>query len=740
MESAVDIGKVVWANDKDLSWWPALVVDYAQVLGEKTDSKTVNSNGRFVQLFNVNKPLKIFDKSQLKAFACDTFYEEQIRGCDGTFERKKAAISQAFLQTTCDVNNEPDETPADDTSLDESFAVGTVLWVDLDGYPWWPARVVTKKDVNFTSSSYTDVPLDAVLVQFFNDNDRFTIISKKRTAAFQKDRFYDTRLRHKSGFSRAIKKAVNEAWMYLGQPQNGVLIPNTSIDTKRPRGRPRKSDSIRLNLKEVNKTKSSLEVGKDSNAFHSGPHRSKPKFGFNDENHKRKHRLSGLDLKHGNVKSWTDATSNYNTDDHPSDEQTEERASSSLKKSSPSVLSPSKIRETLTFIPFPTTFTPRNERSECLPDQIAQQYVEPNFAMPSEKNQSDESRAWSNSHSERNAKADARLNDSSVEKDRSGVASLKAIHKPESDPEKELPRENLTFRDFTEVTCIEEERAQVETDRVTSSREMCEKGKCDKWPCVRIESVKQATIAAAAAGTGESIVAIPMNEQIQETGKVPLPDDPPKALHKLDAVCANQSMECDEMTRIKQANDQVAPKKENTPNNEEGYDASDNTARGQQCKRGLSNLTPDIQTKRCLDNQEISVETPVDEIQCVTLGGTANANEKCIKKNEQKRLATTARCSVLGKCCGGCHSCCHMMQTCCETRKRRRKASRRRSAISHLANLADALADFVHFMKDDVLGDSDDELKCKVDTKGCDQLCHHYHGERRIHLQRKQED
>lgn len=61
-------------------------------------------------------------------------------------------------------------------SVSELYPPGSVVWARVDGYPFWPARVCKPEWLKTTEIVPESVPSDRRLVQFYNDNDQFTIL------------------------------------------------------------------------------------------------------------------------------------------------------------------------------------------------------------------------------------------------------------------------------------------------------------------------------------------------------------------------------------------------------------------------------------------------------------------------------------------------------------------------------------------------------------------------------------
>lgn len=109
-----------------------------------------------------------------------------------------------------------------DAHSDRSFDEGTLLWVSLEGFPWWPARVIHESECNFASLKVDEIPPHQVLIMFFNDNNRFCLTDKEKTIPFRQDKNLKRFARHKGKYRASLMGAIKEALaLYNGQDGDG---------------------------------------------------------------------------------------------------------------------------------------------------------------------------------------------------------------------------------------------------------------------------------------------------------------------------------------------------------------------------------------------------------------------------------------------------------------------------------------------------------------------------------------
>lgn len=100
------------------------------------------------------------------------------------------------------------------------YKVGDPVWARMDGYPWWPARVVTRNDVVVDNRDEEPVvDENSHLVEFFNDNKRFAVMSRRSLRPFNEEHLQINKTYSGSYFS-ALNVAIREAKDYCAE--NGL--------------------------------------------------------------------------------------------------------------------------------------------------------------------------------------------------------------------------------------------------------------------------------------------------------------------------------------------------------------------------------------------------------------------------------------------------------------------------------------------------------------------------------------
>lgn len=122
------------------------------------------------------------------------------------------------------------------------FKLGEPVWALMDGYPWWPARIVTRDEIQLDPDEvFPTLQPDELLVEFFNDDKRFAPMTLKSMRPF-KDSRYRTLNRHYNGsFLEPVILAVTEADRYLADWLNDGLPkvlahphPSNSTSARQP--------------------------------------------------------------------------------------------------------------------------------------------------------------------------------------------------------------------------------------------------------------------------------------------------------------------------------------------------------------------------------------------------------------------------------------------------------------------------------------------------------------------------
>lgn len=71
----------------------------------------------------------------------------------------------------------------------QSFKVGEPVWAHIEGYPWWPARVVTRSEVMVDPATIPQLQANQLLVEFFNDKHRWSAVETKCLRGFTNPRY-----------------------------------------------------------------------------------------------------------------------------------------------------------------------------------------------------------------------------------------------------------------------------------------------------------------------------------------------------------------------------------------------------------------------------------------------------------------------------------------------------------------------------------------------------------------------
>lgn len=95
------------------------------------------------------------------------------------------------------------------------YPAGTVVWANLDGFPWWPGHVVRKEEIDFDTLNIPEVMPYQAIVMFFNDNNRYSLMEKKNLQLFLHDEFYRSRTRVRTKSNRDVMIAIRQAWQFI---------------------------------------------------------------------------------------------------------------------------------------------------------------------------------------------------------------------------------------------------------------------------------------------------------------------------------------------------------------------------------------------------------------------------------------------------------------------------------------------------------------------------------------------
>lgn len=99
-----------------------------------------------------------------------------------------------------------------------TFKHGEPVWVRMDEFPWWPARIVTRDEIQLDPGEvYPRQKPDELLVEFFNDEKRFAAISKKDLRPFIEGRFRTLNRDYDGEYLETVIIAISEAERYLNE-------------------------------------------------------------------------------------------------------------------------------------------------------------------------------------------------------------------------------------------------------------------------------------------------------------------------------------------------------------------------------------------------------------------------------------------------------------------------------------------------------------------------------------------
>lgn len=90
------------------------------------------------------------------------------------------------------------------------FRVGDLVWARADEFPWWPGRVVTRPQLRLAPMEpEPDVPEGHMLVQFFNDNNRFEVMHMQDVKVYR-NTSKGINEGYKGEYEKALAVAVQE--------------------------------------------------------------------------------------------------------------------------------------------------------------------------------------------------------------------------------------------------------------------------------------------------------------------------------------------------------------------------------------------------------------------------------------------------------------------------------------------------------------------------------------------------
>lgn len=118
-----------------------------------------------------------------------------------------------------------------------AFEHGQPVWAHMEGYPWWPGRIVTRDEVTLDAGEGEPrVRTGEVLVEFFNDNKRFAPMSERHLRSFLNMRYSKLNAQYSGQYKGDLNDAVQEAKEYCDE--KGLKIVDDG-----PRSRPVKPKS-----------------------------------------------------------------------------------------------------------------------------------------------------------------------------------------------------------------------------------------------------------------------------------------------------------------------------------------------------------------------------------------------------------------------------------------------------------------------------------------------------------------
>eukprot|EP00177_Eucheuma_denticulatum_P005887 GFKZ01010723.1.p1 GENE.GFKZ01010723.1~~GFKZ01010723.1.p1 ORF type:complete len:517 (+),score=56.16 GFKZ01010723.1:234-1784(+) len=97
-----------------------------------------------------------------------------------------------------------------------SYKVGDPVWAIMEGYPWWPGKVISPQQAVLDPGEVLpSIPLGSFIIEFFNDEKRFSIVTKSKLRPFQNRRFINLTLSYKGSHRNSLNKAIQEANQYM---------------------------------------------------------------------------------------------------------------------------------------------------------------------------------------------------------------------------------------------------------------------------------------------------------------------------------------------------------------------------------------------------------------------------------------------------------------------------------------------------------------------------------------------
>lgn len=98
---------------------------------------------------------------------------------------------------------------------EHKFTRGQPVWARMYGYPWWPARVVAREDIELDAGEAEPQPRRGqVLVEFFNDNCRFAAIHERQLRSFLTPFYSNLNAYYTGRWRKPLYIAAKEAMKY----------------------------------------------------------------------------------------------------------------------------------------------------------------------------------------------------------------------------------------------------------------------------------------------------------------------------------------------------------------------------------------------------------------------------------------------------------------------------------------------------------------------------------------------
>lgn len=241
-------GTVVWAKVVDLPWWPAQVLHPIEAPSTTIPTQLPSTSFCLVRLINHSLSPTYIETHRLHHFRDDPFTTKQ-KNTTGKFTSCLLdAVQMAFNVTKycplpqSPITNRSQSPTPPQHHISNDFQVDTVLWARVEGFPWWPVVVIQKHHCKFQNLRVDDVPPHQVLVAFFNDNGRFSLVDKSRTRPFLRNDFYLSCIRNRGKYSKRVLSALRQAWSFIenkslsrrGEIGQFLFVPITNKDTNRP--------------------------------------------------------------------------------------------------------------------------------------------------------------------------------------------------------------------------------------------------------------------------------------------------------------------------------------------------------------------------------------------------------------------------------------------------------------------------------------------------------------------------